>query len=83
MCNFSIEFKTPREQIVQEAAKAISDQGGIFNVTGDTGNFSFTKPAHVEGTFTVVGNQVEITITKKPMFIPCSMIESKLKELNL
>ena len=44
------------------------DKGGII----DGGGFA--------GTYSVAGQDVEITITKKPFFAPASLVESSIKK---
>jgi hypothetical protein len=83
MCNFSIEFKSKPDELIQKAKDAIEGQGGIFTNDGNIGIFSFTDPAKIKGCYKVVGSFVTITIITKPFYVSCSTIESKLRALNL
>lgn len=59
----------------------IVNEGGQF--TGDTvaGRFSGASPlGAIEGRYTVQGESIRITITSKPMFVPCVAIEAKIRK---
>ena len=78
-CNFSISFSGSAEEAYQKAKNAVEKQGGNFNGDADSGNFSINVFGTISGSYTVTGNQLNITIEDKPMMIPCSAIENVLK----
>jgi hypothetical protein len=78
-CNFSIPFSGSPDQIFSKAKAAVEKQGGTFNGTADSGNFSINVFGNISGTYSVSGDQLNIVIEDKPMMIPCAAIESALK----
>ncbi|MEO6406226.1 MAG: hypothetical protein ABIY51_02640 [Ferruginibacter sp.] len=80
-CNFSIPFSGEAEEILNKAKNTVQKQGGNF--TGDTnaGNFDITVFGNtVAGSYTVAAQELNIVIDSKPFLIPCSTIESFLKQ---
>ena len=67
---------------INKVKEAVAKQSGAtFN--GDTSKGSFsgsTAVGTVEGNYTVNGNNVSITITKKPFVVPQSTVESKIRD---
>jgi hypothetical protein len=79
-CNFSVPFSGEVAEIISKARKGIGNAGGNFNGDDNTGSFDIsTMAGDVRGTYAVNGNMLEVNITDKPMFLPCDMIESQLK----
>ncbi len=78
-CNFSIPFTGSASEVYNRAKTAVEKQGGSFNGDEQGGSFSITVFGNISGSYTVVGQQLEIAIEEKPMMIPCSAIESALK----
>lgn len=80
-CNFSIPITGSGAELISKARTAIGDAGGNFNGDDNSGSFDIsTLVGDVRGSYYVVNNILEITISEKPMFLPCDMIESQLKE---
>jgi hypothetical protein len=59
-------------------ARAAGKSAGV-DFSGDATSGTFKGLA--EGSYRVAGSSIEITVDKKPMIAPWSMVESKLKEL--
>jgi hypothetical protein len=78
-CQFSIPFSGSADQVFNTAKSAVEKQGGTFSGNSSSGNFSIQVFGTITGSYTVTGQQLEITIEDKPMMIPCSAIESALK----
>ena len=78
-CNFSIPFQGSPEDVFKKAKGAVEKQGGNFEGTSSGGNFSINVFGTISGTYTVSGQNLEISIEEKPMMIPCSAIENVLK----
>ncbi len=78
-CNFSIAFTGSPEQVYNIAKAAVEKQGGSFNGNSTGGSFSINVFGNISGTYTVSGQQLEISIEDKPMMIPCGAIENVLK----
>ena len=79
-CNFSIPFSGEAGIILEKAKAAIEGQQGVFTGDSNSGNFEVTVFGNmIRGTYLVIGQDLDITITKKPFIIPCSTIEGLLR----
>jgi len=78
-CKFSIPITTSAEAMLEKAKRAVQGQGGEFNGDANSGSFSVKVMGTIEGSYTVSGSELLISINDKPMFIPCATIESFLK----
>jgi hypothetical protein len=78
-CNFSLNFSGDANSVLSKVRSAIEKQGGSFNGDENSGSFNVKVMGTISGTYAVSGNQIDITINEKPMFIGCSQIESVLK----
>ncbi|MGN6400775.1 MAG: hypothetical protein ACTHMD_09990 [Flavisolibacter sp.] len=78
-CNFSIDFAGSAQDVFNRAKVAVEKQGGSFTGDSSGGNFSINVFGTISGTYTVSGQQLQISIEEKPMMIPCGAIESALK----
>ena len=79
-CDFSIPFSGSAEDVLAKAKKAVQGQGGNF--TGDTSRGDFDVSVFgnkIVGNYTVSGQTLDVNITDKPFMVPCSAIESFLK----
>jgi hypothetical protein len=80
-CNFSISFNGNVEQLLAKAKSAITTTGGQFS--GDVAGGEFSLPTFVgtiTGSYDVSPNQLNIEISDKPFFLPCSKIEEELRK---
>ncbi len=84
MCNFSINFNSDSAVLISKAQKAITNAGGQFNGDAASGSFSLSSPmGKIAGSYMVRDNTISMNIAKKPMLVPCKMIEDKLREYLL
>lgn len=83
-CDFNLNFSEPAESAIGKARAAVESQNGRFD--GDTlsGDFEVNIfGSTIKGEYTVTGQILNLTITEKPFFVPCSTIESfLLKQIN-
>jgi len=78
-CKFNLSFSGPVEVAVSKAKSAVESQNGVFNGDNNSGDFEVTVMGNtVRGNYTVTGQVLNLDITDKPFFVPCSMIESFL-----
>ncbi|MDP4282919.1 MAG: hypothetical protein Q8891_00715 [Bacteroidota bacterium] len=78
-CNFNLPFSDPANIAVGKARAAVESQDGIFKGDEQSGNFEVTIFGNtIKGNYTVTGQLLNLVITDKPMFVPCSTIESFL-----
>ena len=79
-CDFSIPFSGSAQDVLAKAKKAVQSQGGNF--AGDTSRGDFDVSVFgnkIIGNYTVSGQTLDVNITDKPFTVPCSAIESFLK----
>ncbi|MEO6819200.1 MAG: hypothetical protein ABI266_02905 [Ginsengibacter sp.] len=78
-CKFSLNFNEPAESAVIKAKDAVESQKGTFNGDTNSGDFELNVFGNnIKGNYFVEGQTLNIDITDKPFFVPCSMIESFL-----
>ncbi|HSN08450.1 MAG TPA: hypothetical protein VLS85_05405 [Hanamia sp.] len=83
-CNISIPFTDSVSGALAKAKAAIENQNGTFNGDDNSGNFEVTFLGNtIKGSYSVTGQTLNLVITNKPFFVPCSTIESLLlKEIT-
>lgn len=79
-CHFSIPFSGEAQTIVGKARNAVQSQGGTFEGDAQAGNFHVSIFGNtIAGSYTVMGQDLNIIIDSKPFLIPCSTIEGFLR----
>ncbi len=79
-CNFKVAFKGSPEDIYNKTKSAVESQGGQFDGDLSGGKFSVNVLSNtIAGSYQVSGDELQVTITSKPIFLPCNAIESFLK----
>jgi len=79
-CNFSVPFSGSVDAVLSKATSAVQGQGGQFNGDANAGEFAVSVFGNtIAGTYTVMGQEMNIVINSKPFLIPCSTIESFMK----
>lgn len=81
MCNFTLPFQGSAEELVERARQGIEEAGGHFEGNTSNGSFEITSPVTIKGQYEIKGQEISITITKKPFFVSCNRIESEMKKL--
>jgi hypothetical protein len=80
-CNISIPFSGAPDTILQKAKSAVEGQGGRFEGDTKSGNFHVTVfGSTIGGSYSVLGQELNLMIDKKPFLVPCSTIEGYLKK---
>jgi len=80
-CSFKFNIDSNPVDIVDKVKSKIENEGGSFTGDENEGNFNLPTPVGgIEGNYSVGDNDLKIDITKKPMMLPCSMIESELEK---
>lgn len=80
-CKFEIPFSEPVERAVGKARQAVEAQNGVFNGNESAGDFELNVFGNnIKGNYTINGQVLNLEITDKPFFVPCSMIESFLQK---
>lgn len=81
VCNFNLPFSEPASIAVDKARAAVESQNGIFNGNDLSGDFELTVFGNtIKGNYSVSGQVLNLEITDKPFFVPCSTIESFLSK---
>lgn len=70
----------PAESLVQKMRSAIEGQSGTFNGDMNAGSFEASILGKLSGSYAITGQQINIAIDSKPIFVSCSQIESFLKD---
>jgi len=78
-CKFKIPFTGSLEQSLNKARSAVEGQGGTFSGDETSGSFEVSVMGTIKGSYTVLGNELDIVIDSKPLFVSCGMIEGFLK----
>ena len=80
-CSFKFNIDSNPARIINNVKIKIENEGGSFTGDENEGNFKLPTPVgSIEGNYSVSDNELKIDITKKPMMLPCSMIEAELKK---
>jgi hypothetical protein len=83
MCDpFDVNFTGDVTQLIAKAKTEIEAQDGKLVGDNTQGTISISLPivGGIEGGYKVNGQVITISITQKPQFVPCGMIESKIRE---
>ncbi|MEO7961018.1 MAG: hypothetical protein ABIR19_05715 [Ginsengibacter sp.] len=79
-CNFTIPFAGVATEVLSKAKAAIESQNGYFMGDTQSGNFEVSVLSNnLKGSYSISGSAMNILIEDKPFFVPCSTIESFLK----
>jgi len=79
-CQFSIPYQATAEEVAEKASVAIQGAGGSFSGNAVSGSFTVPTPlGTVKGTYVIKHPVIHVTITSKPFFVGCTLIEQKLK----
>ena len=80
-CSFKFNIDSNPAEIINKVKSKIENEGGSFTGDESEGNFNLPTPVGaIEGNYSVIDNELKIDITKKPVMLPCSMIESELEK---
>lgn len=79
---FKVSFSGSAADLFSKIEKLIKQHGGT--ISGDDANGKFEIPVgvlgHVDGTYSISGQECTITITHKSFLLACSKIEAYVKE---
>lgn len=80
-CSFNFKIQSDPTGKIEKVRTKIEQEGGSFNGSENEGTFSLPTPLGVvEGNYSLTNDDLKIDITRKPAFIPCTMLESELKK---
>ncbi len=80
-CNFSIEFSSTPENLIQQAKTGITSANGKFIGDTSSGSFKFNTPlGDIEGGYTITDCVITVAVDDKPMLLSCKRIETELRK---
>lgn len=80
VCTFKFKIDSDVAELLKKINLQIESEGGTFKGDENGGYFSLSTPVgEIEGNYTVIGDDLKIDITKKPPFLPCSLLENEFK----
>jgi hypothetical protein len=80
MCQFSIPYSGDSESLLQRARHEIERAGGALNGNAMQGNFQAKTPiGSIQGTYQFAGEEIVLSILKKPLLLSCKRIEKELR----
>jgi hypothetical protein len=81
-CRFTIDVDGEPADFIARARRELLAIGGTMRGDSQAGEVAADTPfGRIEGSYAVSGNAVSFDITKKPMLVPCSSIESQIRGL--
>jgi len=81
-CKFTIDVDGDPADLIERARSALASIGGKLEGDATGGTVTGDTPfGRIEGTYSIVDHAVSFDITKKPVLVTCSMIESQLRGL--
>ncbi|WP_207493839.1 hypothetical protein [Aridibaculum aurantiacum] len=82
MCSFNISLSSSPSVLIGRARQQIQRHGGTFNGDDTQGEIMIKSPmGTVAGSYHVIGNELQMRITKKPFLVSCSRIEKELRKV--
>jgi hypothetical protein len=82
MCNFNIPFTGSADSLILRAKQEIERAGGSFIGDAIQGNFQGQTPlGSIQGSYQVIGQELSISITKKPFLLSCNRIQRELEQV--
>ena len=82
-CNFSVEIPETIDanELISKGQDAFNQMGGNFNGDAEKGSFTLDSPVgKISGEYSINGKEMKVTISEKPMMLPCSLIEGEFKK---
>jgi len=80
-CSSKFNIDSNPAEIINNVKSKMENEGGNFKGDENEGSFNLpTSVGTIERNYSVSDNKLKIDITKKPMMLPCSMIESELEK---
>lgn len=81
VCRFVFDFAISEEKLVERIRAHVHRAGGSFEGSTSDGSFHLPTPVgEFKGYYQISGGTILLEVTDKPFFVPCSAIESKLRD---
>jgi hypothetical protein len=78
---FDVPVPADLKRVIERLQALADSQGGEFAGDETAGRFLAPSPlGPIEGRYTIQGAAIRITITNKPMFVPCATIEAQIRK---
>ena len=80
-CSFSFPFTGDASSLTASIRRKVLAGNGQFGGDDSTGNFALEAiGASIAGVYAINGNEIMITIQKKPFFLSCNMIRDYVSQ---
>ncbi|MEO8762423.1 MAG: hypothetical protein ABI388_12565 [Bacteroidia bacterium] len=81
--NFDVQFAGSTSDLITKMQQEVTSKGGTFQGNDLSGNISISVPGigNIIGSYLINQQTITLSITDKPFFIPCSVIESQITKM--
>ena len=80
-CRFEFTFHVSGSSLVGTIRSHVEQAGGTFEGSDEAGTFFLPTPVgDFRGRYTVSASTITIDVDEKPFFVPCSAIETRLRQ---
>lgn len=80
-CRFDFDVPHPPDDLLAQIQRSLETAGGTFQPFPSGGAFTFPTPVGLfRGELRISGRSISVEVRDKPIFVPCSLIEAKLRE---
>jgi hypothetical protein len=75
-CELTISFNQPASVMIANLQAKATSQGGTFTGNGISGTINVpVLGSYISGSYTIAGQEMQLTIDHKPFLISCNQIE--------
>jgi hypothetical protein len=80
-CKFSYQLKEPAAELLAQIQQLAKEYGGEFQGDDKSGYLAIKMfIGTIAGEYTIAGDQLELTITKKPFLVGCATIDATIRQ---
>ncbi len=80
-CQFNYQLKEPVAVLLAQIQQLAKEYGGGFQGDESSGQISLTMLiGTIAGEYTIAGDQLQLTITKKPFLVGCATIDATIRQ---
>lgn len=80
-CQFSYQLKEPAAVLLAQIRQLAEEYQGEIQGNEESGQIRLTLLiGTIEGEYKVTGDQLQLTITKKPFLVGCGMIDATIRQ---
>ena len=80
-CTFSVPFSTNPDNLLKQIRQAVKGLRGTMEGDDTSGQLAVSSPiGYVAGSYKIEGQEITLTITRKPLLVTCNMIKSAVRK---